>query len=103
MAAPEFPIQRVESRTLQTLFNAEGFWEKVQNWALTAHVISERMAPPAAHQPPGTRSQIVSYRSGGLEVARVHQYVRPDGTLGGSGKPDPKKLLLNGVLYCYSP
>ncbi len=32
-------------------------------------------------------------------VALVHQYVRPDGTLGGSGLPDPKVLVVgNEVL-----
>jgi len=35
----------------------------------------------------------------GREIARVHQYLRKNGTLGGSGRPDPKKLLHNGVLY----
>jgi hypothetical protein len=35
------------------------------------------------------------------EVARVHQYLRPDGTIGGSGRPDPKKVLYlyQGILY----
>ena len=35
-----------------------------------------------------------------MEVARVHQYLRTDGTLGGSGRrPDPKRLYEDGVLY----
>ena len=32
-------------------------------------------------------------------VAEVHQYVRPDGSLGGSGLPDPKRLYKDGILY----
>lgn len=31
--------------------------------------------------------------------ALVHQYVRPDGSLGGSGQPDPKLLIEEGVTY----
>jgi hypothetical protein len=47
-----------------------------------------------------TKSQIVAYiNSNGQQVALVHQYLKPDGTLGGSCKPDPKELLLGGVLY----
>jgi hypothetical protein len=32
-------------------------------------------------------------------VVVVHQYLRKDGSLGGSGKPDPKKLFHKGKLY----
>lgn len=35
----------------------------------------------------------------GQKVAGVHQYLRVDGTLGASGRPDPKELLIGGVLY----
>jgi hypothetical protein len=47
-----------------------------------------------------TRSQLISYLDdAGQEVARVHQYLQPDGTLGASGRPDPKRLLHDGILY----
>lgn len=36
----------------------------------------------------------------GKTVAMVHQYLRPDGTLGGRGRrPDPKYLLRDGVIF----
>lgn len=35
----------------------------------------------------------------GSRVALVHQYLRPDGTVGASGQPDPKWLLEDGVIY----
>jgi hypothetical protein len=34
----------------------------------------------------------------GQLLALVHQYLRPDGTIGGSGKPDPKRILANDKL-----
>ena len=37
------------------------------------------------------------------EIARAHQYLRPDRTLGGSGVPDPKRLYLNGMIYKLMP
>jgi hypothetical protein len=49
--------------------------------------------------PAGTRSQIIAYREGNTTVAEVHQYLLPDGSLGASGVPDPKRLLINGLLY----
>ena len=54
----------------------------------------------AANEPFCTRSQMVSYRqSDGTEIARVHQYLRMDGTIGASGSPDPKRLYEGGILY----
>lgn len=53
-----------------------------------------------AREPYCTRSQMIVYRDQeGREIARVHQYLRTDGTLGASGKPDPKRLFENEVLY----
>ncbi len=37
--------------------------------------------------------------STGVMVALVHQYLLPSGALGASGRPDPKRLILNGLLY----
>lgn len=63
-------------------------------------VLESRIAPSTAGEPNGTLSQMVSYRdSDNREVARCHQYLRPDGTIGGSGKPDPKRVYLEGTLF----
>jgi len=83
------------------IFNREQYWEKVQRGDLYAVLLEDRIPSfIAANEPPGTRSQMISYRDkNDNEVARVHQYLRPDGTIGASHKPDPKRLLFNGVLY----
>ncbi len=44
-------------------------------------------------------SQIISYVYEGTEIARAHSYLRPDGSIGGSGKPDPKLVVADGKLY----
>jgi hypothetical protein len=45
-------------------------------------------------------SVMLSYHNEqGFEMARVHQYERPDGTLAASGRPDPKRLFQDGILY----
>lgn len=50
---------------------------------------------PPQGEPYGLRSQIVYYVDQNDEtIAVVHQYLRPDGSLAGSGRPDPKHLLL---------
>lgn len=59
-------------------------------------VLKERHpARPKSGEPFCTRSQMVSYMAGDVELARAHRYLRPDGSLGASGKPDPK-LFFDG-------
>lgn len=80
-------------------FNSGGYWERLKSGELTAHEL-DRGIPRLASEPPGTISQELSYRDAdNNEVARVHQYLRPDGSIGASGRPDPKRLLQDGILY----
>lgn len=47
----------------------------------------------------GTRSQIVRYFDNyGELIAVVHQIHNPDGSIGASGKPDPKYLRLENEI-----
>lgn len=89
---------------MRRLFNEESFVEQ----ALAGHMqevvvhsgTPSEDAQKALGLPPGTKSQMLSYRdSNNLELARAHRYLLPDGTLGASGKPDPKRVLKDGILY----
>jgi len=86
---------------MRRIFNAGRYWERAQGGEFTT-VVLERRHPSlmAAKEPFCTYSEMISYRDqGGNEVARVHQYLRADGTIGASGRPDPKRLFHNGTLY----
>lgn len=98
---PEPPIRWCEPDELRGMFNDGGVWERALAGELAQTVQKERHpSPPRAGEPHCTRSQIITYHDhNGVRVALVHQYLRPDGALGGSGKPDPKELLVEGVLY----
>lgn len=85
---------------MRKLFNDHGLWEKAQRSELTVTILESRTAPQDANQPAGTLSQMLSYRdSDNNEVARVHQYLKADGSIGGKGKPDPKRVFVEGMLY----
>ncbi len=57
-------------------------------------------SPPLADEPICTKSQLLAYYDhDGNKVAEAHQYLRTDGTIGASGKPDPKEILHEGVIY----
>ena len=93
-------IKRVTSEELCKRFNDGGYWGKTKTGELTAHVMESNISTLLTQESVQIISQMISYRDyQGNEVARVHQFVRPDGSLAASGLPDPKRLLENGILY----
>jgi hypothetical protein len=100
MQAP-FDRKRVTKQELRQIFNSQNFWERVCSGELYAQVESQKHpCPIEANQPLCTWSQIVSYSdSNNQEVARVHQYKHPDGSIGASGRPDPVRILVDGIIY----
>lgn len=82
------------------MFNDGAYVERAKSGELSEKVLAQNNASSKAHQPPGTISQLIAYFDAkGREVARAHRYLRRDGTLGASGKPDPKKVFKDGKLY----
>jgi hypothetical protein len=84
------------------MFNEGRYWERTQSGGdLTARVRrATHPTRPEAKQPYCTSTQMVSYFDvDNVEVARVHQYLVADGSIGGKGRPDPKRMFVNGVIY----
>src|SRR5215469_11767033 len=98
---PKPPIKRVSASLLRNMFNEGMYWEKAKQGILKTKVVRDNHpSPPRAREPVCTRSQYVIYiDENGKKVAGVHQYLRRDGTIGASGRPDPKELLVDGTLY----
>lgn len=94
-------MKRIEPSEMQKMFNEGGYWAKAQSGELTVVTMEHRHPSlTAANEPYCTYSQMLSYRNAdNMEIARVHQYLRPDGSIGASGKPDPKRLFADGTLY----
>jgi hypothetical protein len=93
------PVRMVSQRELQDKFNAnEGGYPQRMN-ELRKVCSYDELAHPKSRQIRGTRSKVDKFYDGNTLVLVVHYFRKPDGTLGGSGRYDPKKLLVNGVLY----
>jgi len=95
----KFWPQKVEwsqdKNSIRESFNACQFYDRLQNNELTATTFKSKHRSPET-EPICTSSQVVIYwDSQGNPVAMVHQYLRPDGTIGGSGKPDPKWIVVD--------
>ena len=86
---------------MRRIFNEGRYWEKAKAGLLKEYMRRDNHpSRTEANEPFCTRTQQVSYLDeNNMEVARVHQYLRPDGTIGASGLPDPKRLLVGGILY----
>ena len=96
------PARRVKPSEIRPLFNESGLFERVTRGELGTFLESDRLVLPEVGLPEGTRSQMVWYLSlDGQKLALVHQYLLPDGSIGGSGRPDPKRMILDTeTIYC---
>lgn len=92
--SPEDDVEWVSPDIIREIFNREQFYFRTLDGRLQAVVKKDRHPdPPPAGEAYCTRSQIIYYYDpDGRWIAVVHQYVRRDGKLGGSGLPDPKRL-----------
>jgi hypothetical protein len=94
------PIQRVTPEDLCKRFNEGGYWEKVTSGDLTPVVLESNISTLLATETVEITSEMISYRDpDNNEICRVHQFRRPDGSLAASGRPDPKRLVENGIMY----
>src|SRR5438552_1897710 len=69
---------------LRRLFNDNQILQKARSGEFSVEVEqNNHPSPPRADEPICTMSQLLVYRNSlGKEVARAHQYLRPDGTVG---------------------
>jgi hypothetical protein len=98
----EPPIELIPVGQLRQMFNAASMNERALFGDLFRTLEDDgHPSPPLAGEPFCTRSQILAYRDDeGMEVARVHQYLRPDGRIGLEGEPDPQEMLgPDGIWY----
>lgn len=99
---PRWTIRRVTPTELRRIFNEGRYYERAEAGELAQQVgYNRHPCPPQVREPYCTRSQTVHYidlELGG-RVAMVHQYLRMNGELGASGRPDPKRVLEGGTLY----
>lgn len=91
------PVEWVSPEIIRYEFNNRGYFARVQSGEISTYrKRNKHLQPPPQGEPTCTRSQILYYYNQNSELlAIVHQYYRPDGTIGASGLPDPKRLILD--------
>lgn len=99
------PLKRryVNADEVRRLFNEADYWGRTQTGEFWEQVVYEGKPSKSSGQTTGTVSQRIVYTDqNGNHVATVHQYIKPDGSLGGGGKPDPKRVRIGNTLYITS-
>jgi hypothetical protein len=93
------PPRLVGVRELRERFNRGDYLSRASIGEFTCCLRDEARAT-SADEPAGTRSLTIGYLDrDGRRAFMVHLYLRPNGTIGGSGRPDPKWLVEDGVVY----
>lgn len=97
------PVVETDAWTAREIFNRE-YLPRIERGELIETVRTQRHPTrPLAREPHCTWSQLVEYRDVVdrqlVRVAVTHRYLRPDGTIGLSGRPDPKQVRHEGKIY----
>lgn len=87
---------------VRAVFNAYVL-PRVRSGELAELVRSSSAPSPISGQPHGTSSQRVVYLNRGQPIAVAHRFVAPDGSIGGSGRPDPKAVRFGNEWLIAGP
>ncbi len=91
----------VPESEIRRLFNEGPYLRMIAEGRLTPEFLRNAHldVPDFKGNPPCTYRQTIRYLdSHGDPVVEVFQYLKPDGTLGASGLPDPKRLWVGGTV-----
>ena len=86
---------------IQAEFNRRQIWDDALagKYRLCIRDYRAVKEPKSPEEPPGTHWLLVRVYTEKLAlVAEVGFYLRPDGAIGGKGKPDPKRLVIGDQL-----
>ena len=94
-------VRYVADSEIRRLFNEGPYAQMIAEGRLRAQFLPNTHLdhPDKRGNPRCTFRQMIRYVDAeGDPVVEVFQYMRPDGTLGGSGRPDPKRLWVSRVV-----
>lgn len=92
----------ISSDSMRRIYNKSQYPDMIARTSLTREYLRDsHLKNPKDYQGPYcTRSQTIRYYdANGQWVLEAHQYLRPDGTLGASGRQDPKRLRIGSTIY----
>jgi len=101
-STPADKTQYVDAVSIRKLFNESQFPQMITSGQLVSAYLRNMhlINPSSVGEPWCTYAQMIRYvDETGRWVVEVFQYLRPDGSIGASGKADPKRIRLNDMVY----
>lgn len=97
-----YPVVRVPAAILRETFNSSQLPALLERGDITPQLLRDAHLEQPERVGEGycTRGQMLRYldEQGDLLV-EVFQYLRPDGSLGASGRPDPKRMRVGNQIW----
>ena len=95
-------VKYVSKESIRHMFNESQYPSMIKKGELLPKFLRNihLTRPEEKGEPYCTRSQMIRYSDkAGNWVVEVHQYFRPDETIGASGSPDPKRLRIGNTVF----
>ena len=95
-------VKYISKESICRMFNESQYPPMIAKGQLTPKLLrnAHLKKPEDRGEPYCTHSQMIRYSDKtGHWVVEVHQYFRPDKTIGGSGRPDPKRLRIGNTVF----
>jgi len=90
----------VSPEDLRDIFDRGRYEERARAGELTEReLVRGRPSLSSAHPAEAISRRVGYYDEDGRELAVAHELILPDGTTGGSGRPDPMRVDVDGTLY----
>lgn len=85
---------------LRAIFERGRYFERTRTGELSEReLVRGRPSTSSAHPADAVSRRVAYYDQEGRERAVVHELILPDGSIGGSGRPDPMRVDEDGTLY----
>jgi hypothetical protein len=102
--SPRLPdeVKHISEKSIRHMFNQSQYPFMITEGQLVPKFLrnDHLKKPEGKGEPYCTRSQTIRYSDkAGNWVVEVHQYFREDKTIGGSGRPDPKRLRIGNTVF----
>ena len=95
-------VEVVSPENIREMFNDGQYAAMIASGRLVATLLRHRhlQHPEQKNEPYCTHAQMIRYSTqNGQWVVEVFQYLRPDGSIGASGRPDPKRLRIGRTVF----
>jgi len=95
-------VKYISEESIRHMFNGSQYPSMITERQLMPKFLrnDHLKKPEDKGEPHCTRSQTIRYSDkAGNWVVEVHQYLREDKTIGGSGRPDPKRLRIGNTVF----